>query len=78
MAPDAPTPRPICGTEVVTREYEGMAAEIVLCVRTGGPCPWRNAGGTYAGLRASGAETCAALREEEPPCLTHPPHQTTR
>ena len=62
-SPDTPSPPPICGTEVVTREYEGMAAEIVLCVRTDGPCPWRKADGTFAGLRRSGADTCAAAQE---------------
>lgn len=30
---------PICGAQIVTREVEGMAAEIRLCERRDGPCP---------------------------------------
>lgn len=49
---------PVCGAEIVTREYEGAAAEVVMCLRRSGPCPWRKADGTVAGLGGSGA-ACA-------------------
>lgn len=49
---------PICGAQIVTREVEGMAAEIRLCERRDGPCPWRRPNGDSAGLRGSGFD-CA-------------------
>ncbi len=54
---------PICGNEIVTREHEGTAAEIVMCQRRNGPCPYRKADGSLGGLRSVGG--CAVTEGAE-------------
>ncbi|MFA9269207.1 MAG: hypothetical protein ACEQSX_00395 [Baekduiaceae bacterium] len=52
VAPETAT-APVCGAQIVTRTVEGYDADVHVCVRRGGPCPWRARSGQVAGLKQS-------------------------